>query len=148
MRHARYVRKRSFKNFSPDQFCEAVRQVSWYELYMCDSPSKAVDILTKELNIILDKLAPVRTIQVRTKYASWLSDESKKLLKDRNEAQKRAVESKDPDDWRAFKNLRNTTTARLRAEKREWERQKLDGAKHNPTTIWRNVKSWLSWGNS
>ena len=148
IRKARYVKKRSFKNFCPNQFCEAVKQISWYELYMCDSPSKAADILTKELSNILDRLAPVRTIQVRTKYAAWLSDASKIVLQERNEAQKRAAESKDPDDWRAYRNLRNTATARLRAEKREWEKQKLDGAKQNPATIWRSVKSWLSWGNT
>ena len=66
----------------------------------------------------------------------------------KNEAQKKATVSKDPDDWRNDKNLRNTATARLRSERKEWEKQKLDGAKHNPATIWKNVKSWLSWGNS
>ena len=54
----------------------------------------------------------MRTIKFRTKYAAWLK-----------EAQKRAVESKDPDDWRAYRNLRNISTAILSAEKREWEKQ-------------------------
>ena len=35
VRSARYVRKRSYKNFCPAQFCEAVKELSWYELYMC-----------------------------------------------------------------------------------------------------------------
>ena len=148
VRSARYVRKRSYKNFCPDKFSEAVKQISWFELYMCDSPTQAADILTKKLSDILDTLAPVKTIQIRTKYAAWLSDTTKELLKFRNEAQERAAFTKDPDDWRAFKNLRNTATARLRSEKRDWEKQKLDAAKHNPATIWKNVKSWLSWGNS
>ena len=46
------------------------------------------------------------------------------------------------------KNLRNTATARLRTEKKGWEKEKLNAAKHDPTTIWKNVKSWLCWGNS
>ena len=70
------------------------------------------------------------------------------MIKKRNEAHEKAAQSKDPDDWRAYKNLRNTTTTMLRSEKKDWTRQKLDGASHNPETIWRNVKSWLSWGNS
>ena len=148
VRSARYVRKRCYKNFCPVQFCEAVKELSWFELYMCDSPSTAADILTKKLSNILDKLAPIRTIQVHTKYAPWLSSTTKELIKKRNEAHEKAAQSKDPDDWRAYKNLRNTTTAMLRSEKKDWTRQKLDGASHNPETIWRNVKSWLSWGNS
>ena len=25
---------------------------------------------------------------------------------------------------------------------------KLDSTKHNPSTLWKNVKGWLNWGNS
>ena len=96
----------------------------------------------------MDKVAPVRTIQVHSKYAAWLSDTTKDFLKLRNDAQKKAALTKDPDDWRAYKNLRNTATARLRTEKKGWEKEKLNAAKHDPTTIWKNVKSWLCWGNS
>ena len=148
VRSARYVRKRCYKNFCPAQFCEEVKELSWYELYMCDSPGTAADILTKKLSNILDKFAPIRTIQVHTRYAAWLSSASKELIIERNEAQKKAAQRRDPDDWRAYKNLRNTVTARLRSEKKDWAKQKLDGASHNPETIWKNVKSWLSWGNS
>ena len=102
VRSARYVRKRSYKEFCPEKFSEAVKQISWFELYMCDSPTQAADILTKKLSDILDNLAPVRTIQIRSKYAAWLSDTTKELLKLRNEAQERAALSKDPIDWRAF----------------------------------------------
>ena len=115
---------------------------------MCENPTQAADILTRKLSEILDILAPVKTIQIHTKYAAWLSDATKEMLKLRNEAQAKASQTKDPDDWRAFKNLRNTATARLRSEKKDWERQKLDAANQNPATIWKNVKSWLSWGNS
>jgi hypothetical protein len=70
------------------------------------------------------------------------------MLKLRNEAQAKASQTHDPHDSRPIKNIRNTATARLRSEKKDWERQKLDAANHNPATIWKNVKSWLSWGNS
>ena len=74
VRSMRYVRKKSFKNFCPTKFCAAVQQISWFELYMCDSPTKAAQILTGNLSDILDILAPVKTFQVRKKYAAWLSD--------------------------------------------------------------------------
>ena len=44
--------------------------------------------------------------------------------------------------------MRNRATAKLRSAKKDWERQKLDAALHNPATIWKNVKFWLSCGNS
>ena len=30
VRSTRYVRKRCFKNFCKDKFCEAVKEISWY----------------------------------------------------------------------------------------------------------------------
>ena len=36
----------------------------------------------------------------------------------------------------------------MRAEKKSWEQQKLDNTQHSSSTLWQNVKSWLSWGDS
>ena len=111
---------------------------------MCDSPSKATEILTNSLNNILDEMAPIRKIQVRKKYVPWLSATTKELLKERDTAQAKAASSRDQNYWRAYKHLRNTTTSKIRAEKRAWEQQKLDAAQHNSSTLWSNIKTWLS----
>ena len=52
------------------------------------------------------------------------------------------------EDWLNYKNMRNTATAKMRTEKKLWEQKKLDDSHHDPSTLWRNIKSWLSWGNS
>ena len=142
-RSVKYVRKRSFKNFNSEEFMRAVRLLSWFDLYMCQDPTQATELLTRKLTDLLDTMAPVRTIQVRSKYAAWLSDHTKAMLKLRD-----AARTKNQDDWREYKNLRNSATARMRAEKKSWEKQKLDKAQHSSSTLWQNVKSWLNWGNS
>ena len=144
----RYVRKRVYKNFKDDEFCQAVHQLSWWNLYICENPSEAAQLLTSKLAGILDTMAPVKTIQVRTKYAAWLSEDTKKLIKVRNEAHSTAMRSGCQDDWRAYKNMRNSATTRMQSEKRVWEKHKLDHSEQNPSTLWRNVKGWLNWGNS
>ena len=80
-RKVKYVRKRSFKNFKSEDFVKAVRQLTWFDLYLCQDPTKAAELLTKKLTDLLDTMAPVRTIQVRSNYAAWLSDQTKALLK-------------------------------------------------------------------
>ena len=147
-RKVKYVRKRSFKNFDPKQFIEAVRNISWFDIYMCQDPSTATELLTKKLTDLLDSMAPIRTIQVRSKYAAWLSEQTKALLKQRDSAQVVAASSGSQDDWRNYKNLRNSATARMRREKKAWEMQKLDSAQHSSSILWKNVKSWLNWGDS
>ena len=99
-RNVRYVKKRMFKNFVDKDFKQAVQQLSWEELYSCDDPEEAAKVLTDNLTAILDQMAPVRTIQVRRSYAPWLSDSSKELLKERDDAQKLASQTKNQDDYR------------------------------------------------
>ena len=36
----------------------------------------------------------------------------------------------------------------MRKEKKLWEQHKLDDSQNDPGTLWKNVKSWLSCGNS
>ena len=52
------------------------------------------------------------------------------------------------DDWRRYKSLRNRTTARIKEERKTWEKEKLNSVKNNPTSLWKNVKTWLNWNNT
>ena len=78
------IRKRSFKNFEERKFIEALSNISFWEIYTCNDVNEAVDILTNKLTKILDEMAPVRTYQVRCKYAPWLSESTKTLMKQRD----------------------------------------------------------------
>ena len=70
------------------------------------------------------------------------------MMKQRDVAQEIASQTQNQNDWRKYKNLRNTVVSRLRNEKNEWEKQQFDHLGNNPTELWRNVKSWLGWKNS
>ena len=93
-------------------------------------------------------MAPLKTIQVRNKYAPWLSQDTKQLMKERDRAQETAAKTRDIDDWRQYKSLRNRTTLRMKQERKEWEKLKLDSTKHSPSSLWKNVKRWINWSNS
>ena len=60
-----YIRKRCFKQFRPHDFINAVRNINWLKIYLCNNVNEAVTLLTNELNSILNVMAPLRTIQVR-----------------------------------------------------------------------------------
>ena len=147
-KRARYVRKRCYKKFKEEEFCRMVASLSWFDLYMCEDVDEAASILTKKLTQILDTMAPVRTVQIRSHYADWLSPETKQLMKERDSAQKIAASTGNSDDWRAFKNKRNSVTAKMRQEKKGWEQMRLSHTENNPRTLWKNMKSWLNWKTS
>ena len=69
-------------------------------------------------------------------------------MKDRDFAQALATASTLECDWSKYKLLRNRVTNRLKVEKRNWEKQKLDQVDNNSGKLWSTVKGWLNWSNA
>ena len=47
-KRSRYVRKRCFKEFSEQDFCQQVGDLSCYDVYMCEDANQAAEILTSK----------------------------------------------------------------------------------------------------
>ena len=87
----RYCKKRSYKGFDEAKFLQEVEKISWWDVYSSSDVDLAVDIFTRKLTDILDIMAPVKKFQIRTKYAAWVSDTTKKRIGDRDMAQQKAT---------------------------------------------------------
>ena len=94
-----------------------MKTVSWWDVYMCEDPTKASQIFNDKFNTVYDKHAPIRKIQVRSNYASWLSNETKELMIERDEAMKTAEQHKDGVSWDNNKKIQNLVNGRVKVEK-------------------------------
>ena len=141
----RLIRKRCFKDFSPDIFIEAVKKLTWFEVYMTEDTESAVNMVTKKLTAIIDVLAPIKTIQTRTHYAPWLSKATKKKINERNSAQKKAARTNLESDWKEYKKKRNKVNSILKTEKTTWQEKKVSEFGSDSSSIWKNLKRWLCW---
>ena len=108
----------------------------------------ATEKLVSKLTNILDELAPIKTIQTRSKCVPWLEEDTKDLQKKRNATQEKAAQSNDPEDWRNYRSLRNQVTAKVRADEKSWKEKKLDPNQNSCTDTWSTVKGWLGWGSA
>ena len=145
---SKYVRKRSYKHFNPGDFEAAVQQLSWLDVYLCEDLDSAVQLLSDKLTFILDGMAPMRTVQVRKKYAPRLSKTTLELMKERDSVQKLASETGDREIWKQYKNVRNTINNRLKYEESNWQKQKLDACGEDSAKVWKSVKGILNWNSS
>ena len=142
----RFVRKRMFKAFDEDLFREELKGCNLDEILSATDVNIAAELLVNKRTQILDQMAPIKTIQTRTKYAPWLEEDTKNLQKERDTAQEKAALSDEPEDWRHYRALRNQATAKSRSDKKNWDRKKLDDKTNMATDIWKSVKGWLGWG--
>ena len=131
-------------------FLEQVSKLSWWDVYACDDTDKAVHIFTTKLGDILDKMAPVKKFQIRTKYAAWVRNETKLKIVDRDMAQQIASESGADEDWERYKRLRNDVTNQLKKDKKTWQEGKLSSCQESKDTgkLWKSVLGWLNWSSS
>ena len=112
---------------------------------MCDDIDVAIEMVTQKLTDILDEMAPIKTFQSRSKYAPWISDDSKNKIKARNKAQKKAFDTKLQSDWEEYKRQRNDLNRILKTEKRTWQETKISNLGSDTSSVWKNVKNWLGW---
>ena len=143
----RYVRKRTFKDFNEESFHQQLSECNLEDILNCRDPELACRMLISKLTTILDNLAPITNIQVRSCYVPGLSKETKLLQKKRNEAQEKAASSGDLEDWRIFRSLRNQTTTKIREDKKNWEAKRFDDEGNSSNDVWKSVKGWLGWNS-
>ena len=139
------IKKRSFKNFKPTEFIEAVHSISWWEIYISEDAEEASKIFKKKINEILDKMAPVKTFQIRNKYAPWLSSDLKAEIKKRDIAQREAQETNTDTKWKEFKKIRNSVNNKLKGAKKSWQKNKMKEYTLDSRSTWKHVKSCLGW---
>ena len=98
----------------------------------------------------MDRMAPVRKLQVKTKYASWVTDDTKNKMEERDLAQQDASDSGLTADWDRYKRLRNGVTGLLKNDKYNWQQMKLKSCEETRDMgkLWKNVLGWLNWSST
>ena len=84
-------------------------------------------------------MAPMKNFQQRNNYASWLTEETKAVLINRDNAVAKARQTKDPQDWVTANTLRNACTRILRNEKHKSLKNKLEKCEEEQdiSSIWK-----------
>ena len=142
---ARYVKKRSYRNFDQEDFLARIRSTSWWDVYQSVDVNEAVQLFNSKVNSILDEMAPIKTFQTSSKYCPWLSENSKLLIRERNKAQQILSENKTEINFEKYKMLRNKVTKNIRKDKTKWQKQKLAKCNNDPGKLWKNILGWLNW---
>ena len=92
-------------------------------------------------------MAPIKSFQVRKKYAPWLSPNLKAEMINRDEAQQFAHEVRSEEAWKKYKELRNSVSNKLKGAKKNWQKDKLAEYTSDSRSTWQHVRAWLGWSS-
>ena len=147
------IRRRSYKKFVAQDFLADMRQVDWNDVYSCRDLDLATDIFTRKFRDVLNKHAPWIVYQQRKHFAPWLTEDTLKLMKERDnlkaEAVKLVLEGQNASEaWKKFKLIRNKVNNRRKYEENNFKSKKLQENLDSPTTTWKVAKSFMNWTDS
>ena len=92
---------------------------------------------------ILKNHAPVKIFQNRKNYAPWLSEETKQLMKKRNQLKIQSRTNNDPSILTQYKQWRNKIKNRLKYEKLNYYKNKFHNEKLDKKQVWKTTYEYL-----
>ena len=130
------IRKRSYKTFDKDKFMADLSKVEWTPVYSCHEVDEAETTFTRIFQSILNVHAPWIIYQPRKNFVPWLTEETKLLIKQREEwkgaATRLALENPERpanreqvEAWNNYKKIRNRINNRKKNEEKEYRRKKV-----------------------
>ena len=138
----KFILKRSYKKFVKGDFlCDLAAQ-PWEDLVGLDV-NKMTEKFDEILEKTLDRHAPVKKIRIHENYRKGLSDETLRLMKERDQARKEVskCQAEDRDSLvEKYKKARNSVTARIRTEAYQDTINQLTSVE-GPSHCWKKVKS-------
>ena len=137
---AKFINRRSFKNFNKSEFKEDLSRAPWSLMDMFQSPDDKLMVLESLLLDVLDLHAPVRAIRVKKNPAPWIDKTIRDDMDLRNKYLKRFRSSRSSLDWESYRHQRNLVCRKQREAKREYF-HRLISRKSNPSLIWKTLKA-------
>ena len=113
-------RKRVWKNFNAARCLQKFKDANWDEVMNSTNVNVANSILEEGICRIIETEAPLKTVQVRTRYKNWISLETKTEMLIRDMARETAKLTDNEADWQTYRNRRNDCTKLQKADKNKY----------------------------
>ena len=153
---SRTIRKRCYKNFNRERFCEDLMSVDWTEVQGCVDLDKAVDLFTTRFKTVLNKHAPWIIFQQRKKHAPWITKETTEKIKQRDEWKRKArdlavnntndaASMEEVEAWEQYKKLRNKVNNMKNNDEYRYKKEKVQSNTGDCSSMWNTVKGFMNW---
>ena len=127
-------------NANHEDFRNALSSMTWDMMNIFNNPNDKLFIWENLFTPVMNIFFPVRRKRIRKNSYPWIDSSILVLMRNRDQARKKAFKSKSDEDFNIYKRLRNCVTSRLRKAKSDFFKRKLDDCRHDPKTFWKLMK--------
>lgn len=130
---------RDFRNIQYEQFQCDLKSIPWRNIYDLNTIDEKISFINDNLLTLLDIHAPLKTIRITKKYAPWLNQNLKLMMKERDKLLARYKRTKSSKDWTSYKSVRNAVCVTVKTEKKAYYNAVLKNSESKD--LWHNLKS-------
>ena len=135
------ILKRSMKDFTKTRWLDCLRARNWDGISSQADVHEQTAAITKEINLALDEIAPLKRFKNREHYKPGLTEKARKIMIERDRIRKSMSKSKDCDKpglKAKYKQLRNRAINQMRIDTLEQNSERISQAKNEGET-WKVV---------
>ena len=130
-------------NANHEGFRNSVGNIPWNMMSIFDDPNDKLYMWEKLFTPIMDDFFPVKRKRIRKNTHPWVNSDILSLMRNRDQARKKALKSKSVDDFGIYKRLRNCVTSSMRKAKTDYFQRQLDDCTGDPKAFWKLMKKVL-----
>ena len=141
------ILRRSMKNWNSENYKKEISQINWSNLYQQNNVSVAYSLFETAVLEVLNKTAPLSTVQISKKHKNWVTGATKQLMESRDQLRDTARHSQDPLDWASYRRARNLCTSSLREDRRASAKQDFEKCDREKDAgkLYKLTKARLGW---
>ena len=136
------IKIRSMKNYNKDIFIQKLSNIDWSCILECDNATTAWNLFKQVFLEIIDTLAPVKEIKLKTRTEPWMDSEILESIRKRDSLLYSYKKDKSNSQlYKDFCKMRNKVQRDIKKAKAEYLSNQIEANKNNPKKLWQNLKS-------
>ena len=136
---------RSYRKYSKESLLERLRKKDLPDYSTFNCIDAAYIDLTTTLQEIVNEIAPMKDIRVKSNSKPWFDSDIKEDIRVRDKLKKRFLKTKLHVDHERFKEQRNFVQQKIKNKKTNFVRNQLQKNTKKPKELWKVIKEyWLA----
>lgn len=135
---------RDFKNFNEESFRLDLASLSNLSLDHYNDPNRSWLMWKHKFLEIVNKHAPLKKRKIKKKRTPWITSDLIAMKRQKNFLKRKAINSKCPNDWTAYKITRNNYNRLIKGTIGSYYQKKLDDNQGNIKRTWDTINQLIN----
>ena len=140
-----YITVRSHKNYDPTAFSSdlATKSDRLLSIFTETDVNTKTEVLKDVIQSTLDLHAPIKTIKIRSRSNTFVTPDTKELMKSRDKLHQRFLKTRCKRDWEMYRESRNNVKVMLKEAAINHLSDEVKVHKNNPGSLWKIINKTI-----